>query len=100
MELINILKTTKLFGIICDSFVLRFATEEIKNNKEIVLKAVKKRGMSLEYASLSLRENKEIVTAAVRQNGNAFIFASDELKKNQSIAICASKQDVHIYSQF
>jgi hypothetical protein len=38
----------------------------LKNDKDIVLEAVKKNGYSLEFASENLKNNKEVVLAAVK----------------------------------
>ena len=53
------------------------------NNKEEVL-AVKV-GNVLKHASEELRDDKEVVLAAVKQDGNAFEYTSEELKKDKEI---------------
>ena len=47
--------------------------------------AVAQNGSALQYASDELKNDKEIVMAAVAQNGSALQYASDELKKDQEI---------------
>ena len=64
---------------------LQYASAEMKNDKEVVLAAVKQDGysMSLQYASADLKNDKEVVLAAVKQEGStsARWKATDETKK-------------------
>jgi hypothetical protein len=52
-----------------------------KNNKDVVLEAVKQDGMALQFASDELKNNKDVVLKAVRQNVWVLRFASEELQK-------------------
>ena len=52
------------------------------NNKEEVLRAIRRRGSALEYASEKLQADKEVVLAAVKQDGFALKYASEELKND------------------
>ncbi len=72
---------------------LKYFSDEIKNNPEVVLETVKKDGWALQFASEELRNNPEIVLEAVKQNGLALKFASEELRNNSEIVDAASKQD-------
>ena len=45
---------------------LEYASNELKNSKEIVLQAVKLSGNSIQYASIDLKNNREIVLSAVK----------------------------------
>ena len=47
---------------------LRYASERLKDDEEIVLKSLGQDGFALEQASLRLRDNKEIVLEALEQN--------------------------------
>lgn len=47
---------------------------------ELVKEAVSKNGRLLEYASERLKDDKDVVLAAVSQNGNALKYASERLK--------------------
>ena len=44
---------------------LKYASEELRANREIVLTAVKQTGTSLYYAEKSMRADREIMLAAV-----------------------------------
>jgi len=72
-----------------NGIALQYASTELRNEKIIVLSAVKKTGSSLQYASPELQNDREIVLAAVKQNGFALKFPSPELKKDVEIMIFA-----------
>lgn len=48
---------------------------------------VKQNGMALKFASDGLKGNHDIVKEAVKQNGMALMFASDGLKGNHDIVM-------------
>ena len=95
---------------------LQFASEELKNDreivmaamvklyhnlklgrvntlKEVVMAAVTQNGDALRYASNELENDKEIVMAAVAQKGRALEYASEELKNDKEIVMAAVTQD-------
>ena len=45
---------------------MHYASNELKNSKEIVLEAVKQNGFAIEYASYEFKNSKEIVLEAVK----------------------------------
>ena len=54
--------------------MLEFVTDEFKNNKTIVLDAVKQNGLALEFVSDNLKNNKKIIIAAINQNIHVLDF--------------------------
>ena len=69
---------------------LEFASDKLKNDKEFVLETVQKDGWALEFASDNLKNDKEIVLAAVQQNrGLALEYASNNLKNDKEIVLAA-----------
>tara|TARA_B100000795_G_scaffold249614_1_gene217251 strand:- start:378 stop:1253 length:876 start_codon:yes stop_codon:yes gene_type:complete len=66
---------------------LKIASKEIKNNKKLVLEAVKnfRGGFSLQYASASLKKDKDVVLAAVKSNMFALDFANKKFLKDPKI---------------
>ena len=72
---------------------LNYASDDMKNNYEIVFRAVQNDGNALEYASDDMKNNYVIVLAAVTQNGNALEYASDDMKNNYDIVLAAVKQN-------
>ena len=53
------------------SWALRFASEELRGDREFMLAAVKQSGYALQHASDELRGDAEVVLAAVRRHGYA-----------------------------
>jgi CxxC motif-containing protein len=67
---------------------LQFASNEIKNNKEFMMEAVKIKPATLQYASEEMKNDKEIVLEAVKMSPYTLKFASEELQillKNETI---------------
>ncbi|KAG2387163.1 hypothetical protein C9374_001495 [Naegleria lovaniensis] len=73
-------------------FFLQFASNELRNDREFVLHAVRN-GNSIFFASEVLRSDKEIALAAVNHNGYALRFISDHLKRDKEIVLAAINQD-------
>jgi hypothetical protein len=68
------------------------------STKEEVLKAVKQYGLALKYASDELRGDREVVMAAVKQDGLALKYASDELRGDREVVLAAVWQDAYALS--
>ena len=54
-------KNEILQAVKTDRYALRYASEELKNDKEIVLTAVKNNGYALAFASERLKNDKEFL---------------------------------------
>ena len=65
--------------------ILEYVSEEITNNKEIMMKIIANNGMAIQYASKELRNDYDIVMLAVKSTGYAIEFAGDELKSDINI---------------
>lgn len=59
--------------------------EVFKNNRDLVLIAIKENGCSIKYASENLKNDKELVLIAIENNINAFEYISDKLKKDLDV---------------
>jgi len=70
-------------------------SEELKNNRNIVLEVVRQNGSDLEHASNELKNDKEIVLEAVLEDGNALQFASDRLKADVEVVLRAIQQNIY-----
>ena len=68
---------------------LEHASDALKDDREIVLEAVKQNWLALEYASAALKDDREIVLEAVKQDGSALRFASAVLKNDREIVLKA-----------
>ena len=66
-----------------DYRALTYASDELKNDKEVLMAAVAQDGRALEYASPELKRDKEVVMAAVAQDSRALKYASDELNTEE-----------------
>lgn len=73
--------------------LLQFASDRLKNDRDIVLAAIKKEGLALEYAAQVFKNDNEIVLTAVRQDGYALMLASAALKGNKEIVLAAVLQN-------
>ena len=67
-------------------------SEELQDDKEIVLVAVKKFSWTLRNASERLRNDKEVVIAAVTQNGFALQYAPERLQIDKEVIHAAIMQ--------
>ena len=72
---------------------LKFASPSMKKNEEVVLAAVQQNGLALQHALLSMKNNEKVVLAAVEQNGHALKFAWRRLKNDEEIALAAIRQN-------
>ena len=61
---------------------LQLASNELRNDKEVVLQAVTQNGESLRWASKELQNDKEVVIISVSHSEENISFASDELREN------------------
>lgn len=71
LELLDYVKESK--------WLIKNSHEGIKNNFEIILKAVKISGAALEFASLEVKNSKKIVIEAVLQAYSSIKYASPEI---------------------
>lgn len=77
-----------------DLMTPRSAVAATQNNRATVLAAVARDGRALEYASDELKNDREIVLAAVKQtHGRALEHASDELRNDRSFMLKAIEMD-------
>jgi len=76
---------------------LEFASAALRNDKEVVLKAVAQDGCALEFASDELRNDKEVVLVAVTQWGYALKYASAALRNDKEVALKAVARGDYTY---
>jgi hypothetical protein len=69
--------------------MLRYASENLRGDKDFMLDIISKYGDALKYASTDLKNDKDIVISAVSNDGNALKFASTDLKNDKEIAFSA-----------
>lgn len=72
-----------------DGANLEHASDSLKDNKELVLRAIGNNTQSLRYASKRLCDDREIIFAAVSIAGSAIKYASDRLKDDEELILVA-----------
>lgn len=70
---------------------IKYISNELADDPDIILAAVSQKGELLSYASPRLRNNKEIVRVAMQEYVTAFAFASIELKEDEEFILEAVK---------
>ena len=87
----------------CCGDIIQFASEELRANRELVIKAVRYPnydwsqwrlypiGSPLEYASEELRDDREVVLWAVWNSADAYLFASEELQMDATVYLSAMR---------
>ena len=61
---------------------LYYASENLRDDEDVVKAAVQNKGLIIKFASLRLRSNKEIAEIAIKQDKRALQFLGKELKKD------------------
>ncbi|KAG2373949.1 hypothetical protein C9374_011614 [Naegleria lovaniensis] len=67
--------------------------EDAKNNKDIVLRAMRRDFTALRYASHSIRSDRSFISELVQQNGYLLEFASEELRNDPHVVQLAMQQN-------
>lgn len=84
-----ILMVVKRMGL-----TLKYASKTLRNDPEIVFEAAKETGWALEHASMSLRSNKDFLLKLIKEDIiHALIFASNELKNDKELVIETVKRN-------
>ena len=73
--------------ILDESFDYQKIPKEFWSDKDFVLKAVKKKGSSIDYADASLKNDKEIVISAIKQSSFAIDYIGDDIKKDKDVLL-------------
>jgi len=75
--------------------VLEFCPDKFKNDKEIMLAAVKKWGKNFKWASIELKQNKEIILTAIShpEEPISLLYVDDKFRDNRDVVIVAVKRD-------
>lgn len=77
--------------LLIDGELLKHASNDLKNDKEIVLTAIKNSYLSLQYASEALKDDKDFVMTAVKKCGLSLKFVSTRLKDDPKVVTEAIK---------
>ena len=82
-----------LTAVAQNGYALQHASETLRNDDKVVLAAVAQNGYALEYASETLRNDRNVVLAAVAQDGRALMHASETLRNDRKVVLTAVAQD-------
>lgn len=76
-----------------DGQALYFASQTLRDDKDVVLTAVTKKPIILKYASFRLRDDKDIALAAVGKAKNKVIeYISPRLREDEDIKAILAEQ--------
>lgn len=78
-------------------YIFDYMSEELRNDKEIAIAALKKSGSFISYLGEKLCDDEEFIMIAIRDIAEVIDFASDRLKKNKNFIIKALKYNVNIF---
>ncbi len=67
----------------------KYASNELKQDKEFVLSLVMNQGKALEDVSEELQNDRDVVLAAVKSHGDALKYAGKELQNDKDIVLAA-----------
>lgn len=76
-----------------DGYALKYADDDVKADRDIVLVAVTSNGGALGHADPDLQDDKEVVITAVRNYGHALYHASPDLRADREVVVAAVAQD-------
>jgi len=76
-----------------EDLMMEFVSDDLKKDRDVVMKAVTTNGFSLAFVDESLQDDETVVTAAINENGRSLQFASPRLKKDRGIVMTAITQD-------
>nr|WP_306674589.1 DUF4116 domain-containing protein [Endozoicomonas sp. ISHI1] len=68
---------------------LKYASQRVRNDRELVLEAIAKHPLDLQYASEEMKRDKEVVLAAVNRNGYCMGHASPKLQDDYEFVMTA-----------
>lgn len=74
----------------------KYASDRLKNDKEVCLFAAQKSGNTLCYMGNAAKEDKEIVKAAVSDTGSALKYADKKILNDKEIALLAMRTCISV----
>ena len=96
----NILKNDKevvLTAVSNYGYALMHASSLLKSDREVIIAAVKNDGLALQFAN-NFNSDLFIVLAALSQNGTALEFVDPGLRDNDEVVQFAIKENVQAYT--
>ena len=81
-----------LFAVRQDGMLLQYASPSLKRDVKVVTAAVEKNGLALQHADDSLKRDRKVVLAAVSQKGTALSYADKSMRQDEEIVLAAVSQ--------
>ena len=78
-------KSYKRFIYNNNTLLLELCSEELKNDKDLVLQLLKVNGNNLKLATDEFKDDKKLVLAAIKSKKESFQYASSRLRDNTSL---------------
>ena len=69
-------------------------SEELQNNKDIILHIVKNNNNGYKYVPEKLKNDRDIIFECVKKNNNVYKNISEDLKSDTEIALVALKKNI------
>jgi hypothetical protein len=97
VRLPNELKTNKQFALAATGRAgkdtLKYFSDTLRDDEEVVLKAVARHEMEMRHASLRLQTSKTFVLDAVSVNGRCIYWVAPEFRSDKEVALAAVRQN-------
>lgn len=77
-----------------DGLLLASASERLRSDKSIVLQAIQNQPSAFKFASIPLQNDKEVTIEAVKGDGFMICYASEEMKANREVVLFAMHQSL------
>jgi hypothetical protein len=90
----NSTKAEVLEAVTKDGWELKYASDALRGDRDVVMAAVKKWGGALRFASDDLQNDRDVVMAAVNEDWLALKFASEELQGDREVIMADIKQNL------
>eukprot|EP00928_Gymnodinium_smaydae_P040996 TRINITY_DN27767_c0_g1_i1.p1 TRINITY_DN27767_c0_g1~~TRINITY_DN27767_c0_g1_i1.p1 ORF type:complete len:328 (+),score=29.75 TRINITY_DN27767_c0_g1_i1:51-1034(+) len=87
-------KQALLTALKTNPFALEFASDDLRDDIDVVGCAVSAAGMALKFASLNLREDPSLVLRAVSTNYHALQFVSPVVRADEGFALQVIEQNI------
>ena len=71
-----------------NGWLLMAASDELRNDKQVVLEAIKQQWTSLQYASDNLKKDKEVVLFACKQSAKVKLFNKNNKNNGEDYNYC------------
>ena len=80
-------KALVLVAVRRNGYALKYASDRLKNTEDVVLEAVKNNGHGLQFANVRLQDNENIATAAVKCIPAALQHASERMRDTEAVVL-------------